>query len=254
MRSKHHEHRSGLVQRYFDRVYNPVYDLTTGRLNRYRTLQQLCVDRLLFKDNDTILCVGIGTGNEVSHILRKNRSVDIVGVDYSAIALRKARRKALALGRQIEGLVMDARQLDFPSASFDHVLCVHFMDYVAEKDIVTGEILRVLRNEGQFAITYPSDSEGVALGLDLLKDGIHDKVSSGKGRLRAFAESLAELLAGILYFPLLLRRKNSCSHKELVALFSELTRGPFQIEEYSVYHDFIVSGRKTNEEGKANAG
>jgi len=253
MRSRHQGQRSGLVQRYFDRVYNPVYDLTTGRLNRYRALQQLCVDRLMFKDNDRILCVGIGTGNEVSHVLRGNRSVDIVGIDYSATALRKTRRKALTLGKQIECLIMNARQLGFLSASFDKVLCVHVMDYVLEKDVVTSELLRVLRNGGQFAVTYPSDNEGAALGLDLLRDGMRDKVSLGRSRLRAFVESSAEVLAGVLYLPLLLRQKRSCSHKELVTLFGELTTGPFQIEECPAYRDFIVSGRKANEEGKADA-
>lgn len=254
MASRHRGMAFRLVQLYFNQVYNPIYDLTTGRLNRYRVLQQLCVGRLGFKDNDTTLCVGVGTGNEVTHILRRNSTIDIVGIDYSPTALRRARRKGLALGRRIETSVMDARHLDFPSASFDQVLCIHVMDFVTEKDLVTSELLRVLKNGGQFAITYPSRSEGVALALDLLKDGIRDKASSGKSRLRAFAESLAELLAGILYVPLLLRQRRPCSRKELETLFSELTTGPYRIEEHAAYRDFIISGQKANEEVKANAG
>ena len=53
-----------MMQAYFNYAYNAVYDLTTGRLNRYHWLQKRCVDKLGLHDNDRILCVGVGTGNE----------------------------------------------------------------------------------------------------------------------------------------------------------------------------------------------
>jgi len=59
-----------LTRVYFDVVYNRVYDFTTGRLNRYRRLQRMCVGKLGLKNHDKVLCVGLGTGNEVLHILR----------------------------------------------------------------------------------------------------------------------------------------------------------------------------------------
>jgi hypothetical protein len=37
----------GAFQRaYFDLVYNPLYDATTARLSRYKTLQQECLGAL----------------------------------------------------------------------------------------------------------------------------------------------------------------------------------------------------------------
>ena len=104
---------TSLMKAYFNFAYNPVYDFVVGRLNLYRKLQEECVNKLELEDNDKVLCVGLGTGNEVFHILKMNGNVSIVGVDYSQTALRKAHRKALAWGKEIEVLPMDARHLEF---------------------------------------------------------------------------------------------------------------------------------------------
>jgi len=112
-----------LMQAYFNFAYNPVYDFTTARLSLYRKLQGRCVSRLELRDNDKVLCVGLGTGNEIFHILQMNRNVDIIGIDYSSTALRKAYKKALRLGKEIELLLMDARNLEFTAGSFDKVIC-----------------------------------------------------------------------------------------------------------------------------------
>jgi len=234
-----------LMQVYFNHAYNPIYDFATGRLNRYRQLQERCVDKLELKDKDRVLCVGVGTGNEILHILQRNRNVSIVGVDYSCTALQKARRKALAWGKEIDVLIMDARHLEFAAGSFDKVLCLHVMDFVEENEKVTNEILRVLKDGGQFVITYPSDKEGPRLAVNLLSDSVRHSINSGKHCVRALLESLAQMLVGIVYLPLLCRpRRKSYSHSELEAMITQLTTGDFQIEEDSVYQDFIVYGEK----------
>ena len=132
-----------LIRVYFNFVYNPVYDFTTARLNRYRRLQRTCVGKLEFRDNDAVLCVGLGTGNEIFYILQMNRNVNIVGVDYSNTALQKAYKKASGLGKEIEVLTMDARRLEFAAESFDKVLCLHVMDFVEDnRDVTRIENLR----------------------------------------------------------------------------------------------------------------
>ncbi|MDZ4246226.1 MAG: class I SAM-dependent methyltransferase, partial [Dehalococcoidia bacterium] len=97
-----------LLQAYFNLVYNPVYDLSTGKLHRYRKLQEASISKLDLRDGDRVLCVGLGTGNEIARILEINGNVDIIGVDYSPSALRKARKKATRLGKKIALLRMDA--------------------------------------------------------------------------------------------------------------------------------------------------
>ena len=237
-----------LMQAYFDYVYNPVYDFTIGQLNRYRKLQERCVGKLELKDNDRVLCVGLGTGNEIFHILEINRNVDIVGVDYSHTALQKAYKKALALGKEIELLLMDARHLQFPGGNFDRVVCLHVMDFILDNERVTSEIVRVLKQAGQFVITYPSEKEGAKLLANILKDWFHHNISS-RNYIIGLLTFLVQMLMGILYLPLVFRRKRSYSHRELRAMFAELTSGDFEIEEYPAYQDFIVYGSKSTEGG-----
>lgn len=242
------------MQVYFNYAYNPVYDFTTGRLDRYRQLQERCVDKFELKDKERVLCVGVGTGNEILHILHRNRNVSIVGIDYSHTALRRAYRKAQTLGKKIELLIMDARHLQFPVGSFDKVLCIHVMDFVEENEKVTGEILRVLKPRGQFVITYPSAKEGPRLGISLLRDSIRHSINSGKHRVRVFLESLTQMLVGIIYLPLLCRpKRKSYSSSELKTMLTQSTTGDCQVEEDTVYQDFIVYGRKSTKGGQSNA-
>ena len=243
-----------LVQTYFNIAYNQVYDFTTARLSRYQKLQETCISKLELRDNDKVLCVGLGTGNEIFHILQMNRNVDIIGVDYSSTALRKAYKKGLRLGKEIELLLMDARRLDFGAGSFDKVICLHVMDFIEENREVTSEILRVLKKGGQFVITYPSGKEGPKLACNLLRDSIRDNLYSGKHPVRAFLEFGAQMVVGLVYLPLLVRPKRRCySSSELQAMITQLITGDFQIEEESVYQDLIVYGTKLTEGGKSDA-
>ena len=234
-----------IMRVYFDFAYNVTYDFTTGRFDAYRRLQRTCINKLELRDADQVLCVGVGTGNEVLHILQISRNVKIVGVDYSKTALQKAYSKALARGKEIDVLIMDAQRLEFAAESFDKVLCLHVMDFIDDNKEATTEILRVLKHGGQFVITYPSSKEGLRLGVNLLSDSVRRGIDSGKPRIRALSEALAQMLVGFVYLPLLFRpKRKSYSRSELGAMFSKLTTGNFRIEEEPVYQDFIVHGRK----------
>ncbi len=248
------EFNGKLTQTYFNLAYNRVYDFTTARLSRYQKLQATCIGKLELRDNDMVLCVGLGTGNEVFHILQRNRNVNVVGADYSRSALQKAYKKALIWGKEIEVLIMDARRLEFAAGSFDKVTSIHVMDFIKENREATNEIFRVLKDGGQFVITYPSDNESPRLGYNLLRDSIRNNLNSGKHRIRALTESLVQMMVAIVYLPLLFRpKRKSYSRSELEAMITHLTTGDFHIEEDPVYQDFIVYGRKLAEGGKANA-
>jgi len=177
--------------------------------------------------------------------LQTGRNVEIFGVDYSKIALKKAYKKALRFGSEIKVLIMDVRRLEFAAASFDKVLCLHVMDFIEDNGETTKEMLRVLKRGGQFVITYPSGKEGPRLGVNLLTDSVRQGIDSGKPRIRALSESLAQMLVGIVYLPLLFRpKRKSYSRSKLEAMITQLTTGDFEIEEDPVYQDFIVYGTK----------
>ena len=239
-----------LLQAYFNIAYNPVYDFITARFHRYRELQHRCISKLDFKDNDKVLCVGIGTGNEISHVMEMNGKVNIVGIDYSKAALRRAYNKALRLGKEIEALIMDARNLEFAAGSFDKVICLHVMDFIEDSGKVTNEIFRVLKDGGQFVMTYPSGREDPGLGGGLIRDNIRCAISVGKHPARAFIESIGPMLASIVYLPLLLRQKQRAyCRNELEDMIAQSTVADIRIEEDPVYRDFIVYGRKLERGG-----
>lgn len=233
-----------LLRAYFDLVYNPVYDFVAAQFATYYRLQSACVDKFEFHDGDDVLCAGVGTGNEVIRVLGTSKNVNIVGVDYSDTALTKAYKKALAWGKEIDVLPMDVQSLEFSTGSFDKVLCLHVMDWVEDDSRATAEIIRVLRDGGQFVITYPSDKENVALGINVLRDSIRH--NGNTGRLKSIYKLVSSiLLGGIVYLPFLFRPgRKSYSRRDLEAMFAKLTDGYFGIEEYPVYNDFIIYGRK----------
>jgi len=233
-----------MIRLYFDLVYNPVYDMTTGRLSAYRRWQKYCIDKFHFEAGDSLLCVGIGTGNEIPYILDGNREVNIAGVDTSEQALKRAYEKGLKEGKELRVFKMDAENLQYPVESFNKVLCLHVMDFVEDHGKATSEILRVLREGGQFVITYPSDKEGIRLAVNLYNESIRHNISSGK-LIRVLPQLLVQMGGGIFYLPLLFRAKQrSYSHQDLEAMFTALKPADFQIEGYPLYNDFIVYGRK----------
>lgn len=230
---------------YFDIAYNRVYDFTTARTIAYDNLQKTCVNKLSIKDSDLLLCAGLGTGNEIAKIFSLNANVKICGVDFSKRALNKAYAKALKLGKEIEVLEADVRHLKFQTGTFDHVLCIHLMDFVKEPQQITQELLRTLRAGGKFVVTFPSNSEGVKLGLSILKEEIDHNRSLGKSFLRSSVELTARFIIGLVYIPILFRRgKKYYSHSELDQIIQELNPASYKIEEFPIYGDFIVSGSK----------
>ena len=235
----------GLIDFYFEHVYTPIYDVTVGQFTAYRELQEGCVNRFRFGKKQRVLCVGVGTGNEINYFRNgKVRNVEIVGVDLSERALIKARQKGSKLGMDVKLLKMDARRLDFPTESFDDALCVHVMDWVDNVEDATREILRVLRPGGQYVITYPAKKEGAGLGASVLMEGLRQNIKSRRF-IRALVELLSVVILGIIYTPFLFRpRQKAYAKSEIEEMLQKLGGGSFQIEIDGVYCDIIVSGRK----------
>lgn len=234
-----------LLQFYFNFAYNPAYDFTIAQLNHYKELQRRCIGKLQLTDGDKVLCVGIGTGNEIHHILQANGNIHIVGIDLSENALEKARKKALMLGKKIEVRKMDAQRLDFETEYFDKVVCMHVMDFVNDTEEVTNEIFRILKENGKFVITYPSGKEDATFGLNLLKDNIRHHVNSGKNYAMIIFDLLARALVGILCLPMLFRPgRRVYSEHELEGIFAASKVADLFIEEDALYRDFIICGRK----------
>jgi phosphatidylethanolamine/phosphatidyl-N-methylethanolamine N-methyltransferase len=130
------------------RRWAPVYDLTFGRITQGgRLLAAAHVNA----QGGSILEVGIGTGLALDFY---RPHVQVTGIDLSAEMLHEAALKAQKKRlRNVAGLhQMDARQIAFPDASFDHVAAMHVMSVVPEPERVLHEMARMCRPGGSVMI------------------------------------------------------------------------------------------------------
>lgn len=230
-----------LMRFYFDFAYNRVYDSTTARAPSYLRLQEACLGKFHFQPGDRVLCIGVGTGNEIVRILEMDGGVEIVGTDTSPKALQRASRKAARMDKDVKLLRMDACELQFDSESFDKVFCFHVMDFVGDGPGATREMVRVLKRGGWFVVTYPSAREGIRMGASILKANLNRDSRSLKARARL----LLAFAAGIVYVPLLFRgNRRSYDPSDLEAMFSGLGVTGLNIERDALYQNLIVYGQK----------
>lgn len=237
-----------LLRWYFNQVYNPLYDFTIAQLSPYKRLQELCIDRLGLGAGQSVLCLGVGTGNELRLLLKRDPG-RVVGVDLSPQALARLRKKVRPYGEVVRLFPMDAHHLDFTPGSFDRALCLHLMDFLADPPRATGEMMRVLQPGGRFVITYPYGYDSWALGAAVIKSAL----SRGwRGWARALLELGAGAGAALLYLPLALTSKpRFFSRGEIEGMFTALGVPDCQIEASPAYKDFIVSGVKGRGSGAA---
>jgi SAM-dependent methyltransferase len=233
-----------LTRAYFNRVYTPTYDATVGRFAAYSNLQERCIQAAKFADGDRVLCVGVGTGNELKRLYALGRRLEITAVDVSENALARARDKARESGQNVRLLRMDAGRLAFADGSFDKVLCIHVMDFVPEAEQATRELVRVLAEGGQFVVTYPYAWEGAGLGAHILGEGVQRNLREGRFRA-ALTQGLALLAVSFVFLPLYLRpQRREFLPEQLGDLLNSCRAGSLLLDWDRVYVDLIISGRK----------
>jgi demethylmenaquinone methyltransferase / 2-methoxy-6-polyprenyl-1,4-benzoquinol methylase len=134
------------VRRMFDRIA-PVYDvmnhvMTAGLDRRWR---RLTVEETV-RPGDRTLDACCGTGDLA--IAARSRAADVVGLDFSARMLERARRKA----PDVEFVEGDMLALPFDDASFDSVTVGFGVRNVSDLEAGIRELRRVLRPGGRLGI------------------------------------------------------------------------------------------------------
>ena len=127
----------------------PVYDKTFGAITeagRRRAVAHINAR------GGKVLEVGVGTGLSLEQY---TPDVEVTGIDFSDDMLEKARRRVerRGLANVADLRQMDARELDFPDASFDTVAAMHIVSVVPEPERVMAEMARVCKPGGQIVIT-----------------------------------------------------------------------------------------------------
>ena len=102
---------------------------------------------LLANVSGRVLELGVGTGLSFAHYPRLD---ELVGVDPSEPMLRRARRRAAELGRDVTLVQAPAEALPFPDGSFDWVVSLAVLCTVDDPARALDEVRRVLRPDGRF--------------------------------------------------------------------------------------------------------
>jgi phosphatidylethanolamine/phosphatidyl-N-methylethanolamine N-methyltransferase len=147
------------------RRWAPVYDSTFGAVTNAGRRR---AGRYLTRLGGSVLEVGVGTGLALPGY---GEGVTVTGIDFSEAMLAKAKARVAGEGlrRVVDLRQMDARSLDFPDQSFDHVAAMHVLSVVPEPEKVMSEIARVLRPGGHVVITnHFSRNSGVLGALERL--------------------------------------------------------------------------------------
>ncbi|QFT60088.1 Demethylmenaquinone methyltransferase [Sulfitobacter sp. THAF37] len=138
----------------------PVYDRTFGAITQAGRRRAVAH---INKRTGSVLEVGVGTGLSLE---KYAPHLSVTGIDFSEDMLEKALKRVDTerLDHVTELRQMDARQLDFPDASFDTVAAMHVLSVVPEPKRVMAEIARVLKPGGQVVITNHFTRESGVLG------------------------------------------------------------------------------------------
>jgi len=126
----------------------PVYDLVFGKVfDAGRKASIAAAERI----GGRILDVGVGTGISLPDY---RRDIRIVGVDYSAPMLKKAKERVVNQRLDnVEALaVMDAKFLGFPNSFFDAVVAQYVITAVPDPEATLDEFARVVKPGGEIIL------------------------------------------------------------------------------------------------------
>jgi phosphatidylethanolamine/phosphatidyl-N-methylethanolamine N-methyltransferase len=126
----------------------PVYDVVFGKVfEPGRKASIAAADKI----GGRILDVGVGTGISLPDY---RRDIRLVGIDYSAAMLKKARRRVIEQRLDhVETLaVMDAKFLGFPEAFFDAVVAQYVVPAVPDPEATLDEFVRVTKPGGEIIL------------------------------------------------------------------------------------------------------
>ncbi len=96
-----------------------------------------------------VLEVAIGTGASLGSY---EKNTKLTGIDLSEEMLKRARKRAERLGREIDLLEMDAESLQFPDNSFNTVVSSLSLCTIPKPIIALQEMARVCRDDGRILL------------------------------------------------------------------------------------------------------
>lgn len=106
--------------------------------------------------------VAIGTGLNLPHYPDE---VALSAIEWSESMLAQARRRARAIGREVDLSLGDARQLPWPDGHFDTVVATFALCSIPDPDVALQEMTRVLRPGGLLLLVDHIESSSLPVRL-----------------------------------------------------------------------------------------
>lgn len=126
----------------YDTVENKTRDLEARAL-------RASVSAIENVENSDVLEIGCGTGKNTEFL--RTKAGRLIGADFSAAMLEKARAKITA--ENVEFRQLDLREdWGFPANRFDLLVCSLALEHFENLDFVFGQAQKVLRANGHFYI------------------------------------------------------------------------------------------------------
>lgn len=123
----------------------PVYDWFTGFGPQRRRSIALVAPR----PGEQVLIVGAGTGRDLPYL---PAGVRVTATDLTPAMVERTRRRANALGREVDARVMDAQAMDLPDAAFDAAVLHLILAVVPDPVAALRETERVLKPGGRAVV------------------------------------------------------------------------------------------------------
>lgn len=149
---------------------------------------------------ERVLDVATGTGDLAFAVAAMAPSAEVVGIDFAAPMLERARAKARARRGRVRFQVGDGAALAFPEGSFDAVTVGYGLRNFADVDAGLREFLRVLRGGGRLVVLEFPPPPGGAFGA-LYRAYFRRVLPAVGGLVSGRASAYRYLPASVIAFP-----------------------------------------------------
>ena len=93
--------------------------------------------------------MGAGTGLDLHHV---PEGIEVVATDLAPAMVERTHHRSRRLGMAVDARVMDGETLEFPDASFDHVVLHLILAVMPNPEACAREVARVLRPGGTASV------------------------------------------------------------------------------------------------------
>jgi len=152
---------------WFEEFYTKKYDITSPLNDKTTVIKTKIISKYL-KPKSKILVLGCGPGYECK--ILKNLGHYVVGVDINSKVLKLAKRNCDKVYRADV-----TKKLPFKNKEFDCCIAFELIEHLAFVDNFLRECRRVLKKDGLFILSTPSQSYWLnrlklLVGKDILSD------------------------------------------------------------------------------------